>query len=313
MPEDEVDADDVDRFFVERSTEAYTQFYRVAWRMMIAPDTERSLYEAIIPPGPAHIHMRSMYLGSNHMTALTAGFWASIPVDCLLRTTRVRNLDVAQAGRLPAPSVKHPLASALLFRALRLNCLTKRYAALWLDLYDPTWPGCEAWACDWPQLEPLHDVGPEWARGSALRTERARRAALVETDPAQPATPTRHFTVRLSATPRGARLGRHLEAEQLHTWGWPYDTEANYTVTLLVPELAANAAVHGHVRGRDFRLRLTRHPEDATTPAPHTARPRHSPAAFPGRRLRPRPSPRRNAGHPLGNDVRRSVRQDGLV
>ncbi|MFF0585871.1 hypothetical protein ACFYWD_07900 [Streptomyces sp. NPDC003781] len=183
VPEDEVDADDVDRYFVGRSTRAYTKFYRVAWRKMIAPDTERSLYEAIIPPGPVHIDgMRSTYLGDNRMTALTAGFWASIPVDYLLRTTRVRNLDVTQAGRLPVPATKHPLASALLLRTLRLNCLTRHYAAIWSELYDPTWPGYESWAREWPQLEPLHDVGPEWTRNSALRTERARRAALVELD-----------------------------------------------------------------------------------------------------------------------------------
>ncbi|WP_149547140.1 ATP-binding protein [Streptomyces marokkonensis] len=76
--------------------------------------------------------------------------------------------------------------------------------------------------------------------------------------------PARHFTIRLSATARGARLARHLSAEQLASWGWPYDSEANRTASLLVGELAANAAVHGHVRGRDFRLRLTLHPQDAT-------------------------------------------------
>ncbi|MFF5856375.1 hypothetical protein ACFY8B_12150 [Streptomyces sp. NPDC012751] len=183
VPEDEVGADDVDRYFVRRSTRAYTKFYRLAWRKMIAPDTERSLYEAIIPPGPAHIDgMRSTHLDDSRMTALTAGFWASIPVDYLLRTTRVRNLDVSQAGRLPIPSEKHPLAPALLLRTLRLNCLTKHYAALWSELYDPTWSGYEGWARDWPKLEPLHEVGPEWTRNSALRTERVRRAALVEID-----------------------------------------------------------------------------------------------------------------------------------
>lgn len=183
VPTSEISADDVDRYFVGRSTRAYTKFYRLAWRKMIAPDTERSLYEAIIPPGPAHIDgMRSTHLGDNRMTALTAGFWASVPVDYLLRTTRVRNLDVTQAGRLPIPLKKHPLASALLLRTLRLNCLTKHYAALWAELYDPTWPGYESWAREWPQLEPLHDVGPEWTRASALRTERSRRAALVELD-----------------------------------------------------------------------------------------------------------------------------------
>lgn len=83
-------------------------------------------------------------------------------------------------------------------------------------------------------------------------------------EPTQPATPTSHFTIRLSATPRGARLARRLAAEQLHAWGRPYDTDANHTVTLLVAELAANAARHGRVRGRDFRLRLTLRPDDST-------------------------------------------------
>ncbi|MQY38682.1 hypothetical protein SRB17_66950 [Streptomyces sp. RB17] len=75
------------------------------------------------------------------------------------------------------------------------------------------------------------------------------------------AAPARHFTVRLSATPRGARLARRLTAEQLDTWGWPYDTEGNETAVLLVAELAANAVRHGRVRGRDFRLRLTLFPD----------------------------------------------------
>lgn len=76
--------------------------------------------------------------------------------------------------------------------------------------------------------------------------------------------PTRHFTIRLSATPRGARLARHLAADQLHNWDQPYGTEPNHTASLLVAELATNAALHGRVRGRDFRLSLTFHPGDST-------------------------------------------------
>ncbi|MER6978705.1 ATP-binding protein [Streptomyces carpinensis] len=72
----------------------------------------------------------------------------------------------------------------------------------------------------------------------------------------------RDFAIRLSATPRGARLARRLTAEQLDAWGWPYGTEANRTAALLVAELAANAVRHGRVKGRDFRLRLTLHPAD---------------------------------------------------
>ncbi|MEV1007598.1 DNA methyltransferase [Streptomyces sp. NPDC049881] len=160
----------------------YTDFYRMAWREMIAPDTERSLYVALLPPGPAHIHaVRSAFFG-NRATVLTAGFWTGIPLDYLLRTTGVGHLDVASARRLLAPSIEHPLASALLIRVLRLNCLTNAYADLWSELYDPLWARHEPWAVEWPDMQLLHDVKPAWERGTPLRTERARRAALVEID-----------------------------------------------------------------------------------------------------------------------------------
>lgn len=64
-------------------------------------------------------------------------------------------------------------------------------------------------------------------------------------------TPVPHFTVRLSPTPRGARLARLLAREQLRTWGLPLEP-----AELIVAELAANAATHGRVAGRDFRLMM---------------------------------------------------------
>jgi anti-sigma regulatory factor (Ser/Thr protein kinase) len=65
------------------------------------------------------------------------------------------------------------------------------------------------------------------------------------------------FELRLSSTPRGARLARRLVAHRLDDWGVPYTSTVNETVTLITAELAANAIRHGHVAGRDFRLRLT--------------------------------------------------------
>ncbi|MFG2131715.1 ATP-binding protein [Streptomyces sp. NPDC048751] len=67
----------------------------------------------------------------------------------------------------------------------------------------------------------------------------------------------RMFTQRLSATPRGARLARHLAVNQLHSWGIPYGTDTHHTLALIVAELAANAVTHGRVPGRDFELRLS--------------------------------------------------------
>ncbi|MFB7440068.1 ATP-binding protein [Streptomyces mirabilis] len=74
--------------------------------------------------------------------------------------------------------------------------------------------------------------------------------------PQHPVT-VRVFTQRLSATPRGARLARHLVLHQLHTWGIPHGTDASDTVAVIVAELAANAVTHGRVPGRDFELRLS--------------------------------------------------------
>ncbi|WP_329417326.1 ATP-binding protein [Streptomyces sp. NBC_00704] len=61
----------------------------------------------------------------------------------------------------------------------------------------------------------------------------------------------RNFSVRLSPTPRGARLARLLAVEQLRSWGAPVDPAGQ-----IVAELAANAVTHGRVPGRDFRLTL---------------------------------------------------------
>jgi anti-sigma regulatory factor (Ser/Thr protein kinase) len=58
--------------------------------------------------------------------------------------------------------------------------------------------------------------------------------------------------VPLSATRRGARLARLLAVEQLEDWGLPLDP-----ARLIVAELAANAALHGRVPGRSFRLTLS--------------------------------------------------------
>ncbi|MFJ5264120.1 ATP-binding protein [Streptomyces sp. NPDC088387] len=68
---------------------------------------------------------------------------------------------------------------------------------------------------------------------------------------AQVHTPVRNFTAQLSPTPRGARLARLLATEQLRAWGVPLAPAEH-----IVAELAANAATHSRVPGRDFRLTL---------------------------------------------------------
>ncbi|WP_329524250.1 class I SAM-dependent DNA methyltransferase [Streptomyces jietaisiensis] len=163
----------------------YTTYFRLAWRRMIPFNTSRSLQAALIPPGPAHIDaVHSMALTDERMTVLNAGFWASLPLDYLLRITGRSDLRVAEAYKMPAPDPKHPLAPAALLRTLRLNALTIHYAPLWADLFDPRWVGYEDWVNpNWPRLRPLAaDLTPTWQHDTPLRTEHERRAALVELD-----------------------------------------------------------------------------------------------------------------------------------
>ncbi|MFF5962692.1 hypothetical protein ACFY64_02875 [Streptomyces collinus] len=180
----DADLEKADVLLVERARRRYTAFYRTAWRRQVAPNTERALYPAIVPPGVTHIHaMHSLAMPGRLLTSLVAGFWAALPVDYLLRSSGRGDLQTAGAKAMPAPSPHHPLASALLLRTLRLNCLTTAYADLWQDLYDPTWSAYEPWAINWPGMTTeLHAVTPTWQRDTPLRTEYARRAALVEID-----------------------------------------------------------------------------------------------------------------------------------
>ncbi len=60
-----------------------------------------------------------------------------------------------------------------------------------------------------------------------------------------------NYSVRLPSTPHGARLARLLADEQLRRWELPSEAAQH-----IVAELAANAATHGRVPGRDFRLTL---------------------------------------------------------
>lgn len=179
-----VEDEQVEKFLLVKASRPYSERFRWAWRNQIAPDTERALYTALLPREVTHVGgIRSAFVSSMRHSALIGGFWSGLPIDYFLRTLAWSHLHENPAKLLPAPQENHPLAPALLLRTLRLNALTTAYADLWADLYDSKWPGYEPWAVEWPHLKTeLHRVTPTWQRDTPLRTEYARRAALVEID-----------------------------------------------------------------------------------------------------------------------------------
>ncbi|MFH9550042.1 ATP-binding protein [Streptomyces sp. NPDC017435] len=76
--------------------------------------------------------------------------------------------------------------------------------------------------------------------------------------------PVRHFAMRFSSTPRGARLARRMCGERLDAWGIPFGSEAHDVLTLVAAELCANAVRHGHIAGRDFHFLLSADPATGT-------------------------------------------------
>ncbi|RZU45809.1 hypothetical protein EV284_0459 [Streptomyces sp. BK022] len=179
----------VDRYREEQDQwqgRSYTERFRLAWRVMIdSKNTERSLFSALIPPGPTHVDaVNSMAMTEDLTTTLNAGFWASLPLDYLLRITGRSHLRASEVHKMPAPRAAHPLATPLALRTLRLNCLTNDYSPLWREVFHEEWSASERWAASWSgPIRPLaSSLCSTWEEATPLRTEYERRAALVELD-----------------------------------------------------------------------------------------------------------------------------------
>ncbi|MEV5641265.1 type II restriction endonuclease subunit M [Streptomyces flaveolus] len=156
-------------------------FYRAFWRRMVDPITERTLQAAIFPPGPTHVDaVNSMAFPDSRSTSLTVGVWSSIPLDYLVKITGSSKVNIDFAQKFPAP-LSHPLTTPLLLRTLSLNCLTRDYAPLWNELFEPAWLADRWTAPDSPR-PPIQAVEQQWSMATPLRTEYDRRMALVEID-----------------------------------------------------------------------------------------------------------------------------------
>ncbi|MGW6173687.1 DNA methyltransferase [Arthrobacter sp. NPDC055138] len=117
-------------------------FYRVAWRLMIAHDIRRSLNVAMIPPGAGHT-LSLQSAGSPEMTAaqllLLLATLGSIPADFLLKTTGLANLYGLSINRFPRVLAESQLTGEIVRRAAQLVCCTSAYARLWNEVSGSKW------------------------------------------------------------------------------------------------------------------------------------------------------------------------------
>lgn len=158
-----------------------TEFYRVISRTMLSQSGERTLISTLIPPQVSHIDLGfSICLPNNLQIVDLLASYISLPFDFFVKTTGKGHFRNDIARQLPLLR-SDPRMQA---RTLALNCLTTHYADLWSDCWNPAFQQ-DTWSKpNDPRLDRnfFHNLTPQWQRNCALRTDYARRQALVEID-----------------------------------------------------------------------------------------------------------------------------------
>lgn len=158
-----------------------TEFFRLVHRRRLSQSGERTLVAALIPPGSAIINTCIATSFQNQQLLLScAATLNSLFVDFFIKSTGRGDLYGEGLAQLP----RLPTSAEISARALALNCLTTHYAPLWEEVYDLDFAD-QRWSQPgdprlphgfWPALTST------WTRDCALRSDYARRMALVEID-----------------------------------------------------------------------------------------------------------------------------------
>ncbi|MET0076402.1 MAG: N-6 DNA methylase [Candidatus Thiodiazotropha lotti] len=160
-----------------------TEYYRFVNREMIGPNSERTFICSVIPPGVSHTNTTVSTVFRSLKEILNFACMAfSIPVDYRVKSTGMGHASVSLVNQLPVLS--DPVKEERLhLRVLALVCMTKYFAELWDSCYQERFLK-QVWSVESPLLDQdfFSDLSPEWQRDCALRTDYARRQALVEID-----------------------------------------------------------------------------------------------------------------------------------
>lgn len=160
-----------------------TDYYRHINRRAIGSSSERTAIGAIMPRVAAHIDggFSTVFKDSRNLITFNTSF-NSLPFDFFVKTTGKSDCRGDLVAMMP---LLDNLAPGAKIRGLALNCLTTQYADLWQSNWQDNFRQ-QRWATREPIAALPKDffanLTPEWQRHNALRTDYARRQALVEID-----------------------------------------------------------------------------------------------------------------------------------
>ncbi len=200
----------------EGESRKVTDYYRVVNREMVGATAERTLITTLIPKQVASIFTSIASVFRSSGTCLDfVSLSMSVVLDFFIKSTGTGHVQPAWLNRLPilTEACEPRIRDALRIRALRLCCLTNHYTDLWSEVCtgDSTRvcsrqvgdggsfgsaslapgdgaPAIDAFRTDlWAKQDPrlpqdFARLPSEWRWDVALRTDLARRQALVEID-----------------------------------------------------------------------------------------------------------------------------------
>jgi hypothetical protein len=159
----------------------HVDYFRIGFRRRVQSARERTLAAALLPPGIQHvdaIESMSFEFAADLLAAYP--LFLSLPYDYLIKSMQLEDIRIATVRKLPFVRVD----DCAIHRALRLACLTVGYADFWNE-HGPLLRST-SWSQDNPRLGvelANSDAGLKtWSRNTALRSDFARRLALVEID-----------------------------------------------------------------------------------------------------------------------------------
>lgn len=163
------------------TSENWMDYYKVGFRRMIGPSSERTLICAVLQRKTAHIHtVISAAFRSGYDCVDMAALCSSLALDFYMKLIGGSDLYGSHIKTFPI-HVNKKYQPAMYSRTLLLNCLTVHYADLWQSCWRPEYAQ-EEWSLSDPRLKPFTGLTEEWTWDTPLRNYFERRQALVEID-----------------------------------------------------------------------------------------------------------------------------------
>ena len=168
----------------EHRARLVTEYYRMIARAMLSQSGERTLITALAPKQIGHMNGARTYVYKNEGLLIDhVAMTGSIPFDFMCKSTGKANLHQMLDDFTYVDF--GTLTSAVRCHELALSCLTNHYADLWQSNWQDNFRQ-QKWATREPIAALPQDffanLTPEWQRNNVLRSDYARRQALLEID-----------------------------------------------------------------------------------------------------------------------------------